>query len=712
MKKYDSCLPNRPSVVAGLFIMLSAISMAVPAQGTSSKLEEVVVTAQKVTENLQDAAISVTALSGDNIERSGIKDPIEMESRLPSVKFQVANTPVIVIRGVGTYNNQPGVDSAVAYTVDGTYLSHHPALMPVMFDINRVEAVRGPQGTLYGRNSNGGALNITTNKPVLDEYQASAAVTLGNYSAVGTELMGNAPLGDGIAIRAAVASDSHNPYFDDGSQGANNYAGRVRLLIAPSEDFDFLATVDYARKFHQGQGSSYCPPNSAYAACQGFNADPYDGYVGNTGDLSKAVFRIKNFGAYAEMNYRMDWGTLTSITNYRKYELENTWIWDFVEYRPDNDNKFFTQEIRLASPRGAPFEWVIGGFYSRESLNAIEAYDFFGIPSLDFRFDDGNMSSKAIFGQVTWPVTTGLRVTGGLRYTAEKKSMFGSATTYDLTGTIPTTVDTGAVNDEKKLTWKIGADFDLSPDSLLYASVSTGFKSGGVNQVPPGVGLSEVYEPEEIIAYQAGSKNRFMNDRLQINGEIFYYDYEGYQQYSQEADPTGTFPAVFFITVASQEATFYGGEIEASMLVSDAGKLDLYATFLHAKFDEFVVGAINNTGNEVQGAPDFTLGGAYEHTFHLNSGGEVNARINTQFVDGHYVANNNAPGSFQDSYTRTGINVSYLTPGRSWRVTAFVRNLEDEAVMASYADPISRGGDIGFLEAPRTWGVTVQWTMP
>ena len=224
--------------------------------------------------------------------------------------------------------------------------------------------------------------------------------------------------------------------------------------------------------------------------------------------------------------------------------------------------------------------------------------------------------------------------------------------------------------------------------------------------------MSETYEPEKITAYQFGSKNQLMNDRMRLNAEFFYYDYKGYQQYSQEADPTGFFPAVFFITVASQKATFYGGEAEASFLVSDAGKLDLSATYLHAKFDKFVVGSVNNTGNEVQGAPEYTFGGTYEHAFNLSNGSEIRAQVHSQYVAGHYVANNNAPGSYQDGYSRTGINVSYSTPNRAWTVTAFVRNLENNAVMASYADPISRGGDIGFLQAPRTWGATVKWSMP
>jgi len=697
------------STFTAMILPLSVAAQAQEEKGSGAGLAEVVVTAQKKEESAQSAPVSVTSVSGDAIAAAGIKDPIEIQNKLPGLEFQVANTPVAVIRGVGTYNNQPGVDSAVSYVVDGTYLSHHPALMPIMFDIRSVEAVRGPQGTLYGRNSNGGALNITTNKPVLGKFESSVTATAGNYSAFGSELMLNAPIGETAALRVAVANDNHDGYFRDGSQGADNFAGRVRFLAKPSDDLDVLVTADYAKKSHQGQGSAYCPPNSVYAACATVPWDPYAGYGGGQ---AGAHFKIENYGAYAEINYRTDAGTLTSLTNFRKYTLKNLWVWDFVDYEPDNDNRFVTQELRFArnTDSRTDLDWVVGAFYSREVLNAVEAYDFFGVPALRFNFDDGHMTSKAVFGQVTYPFTDRFSVTGGLRYTDEDKSMFGSATVFDATGTIPTTVPTGARMSEGRATWKGGLDYKVAEKSMLYASASNGFKSGGVNQVPPGLGLTDVYQPEKVLAYQLGTKNRFMNDRLQVNAEAFHYKYEGYQQYSQESDPTGVFPSVFFITQDSQRATFYGGEIEASILVSDNGQFDFAATFLHARFDEFVVGTINNTGHDVQGAPKNTFNAAYQHKFALSNGGEIRGWIGSQYVAGHYVANNNARGSFQSAYTKTDINLTYATPGRAWQATLFARNLEDEAVMASYADPISRGGDIGFLQAPRTYGVTVTWS--
>jgi iron complex outermembrane receptor protein len=700
------------AALCALYAICGAFTTTAYGQEMSgTTLEEVIVTAQKKEESLQDAPVSVSVLSGADIAAGAIKDPTGVQSKLPGIEFQYANEPVLVIRGVGTYNNQPGVDSAVAYVEDGTYLSHTAALTPILFDIQSIEAVRGPQGTLYGRNSNGGALSITTNKPVLDSWQASASLTAGNYGDVGSQLVLNAPIASTAAVRVAFATDNHEGYFADGSQGANDFAGRLRFLYEPSDALNVLVTADDARQHSLGQGSDYCPENSGYPACASVNkSDPYAGY--GPGHQT-GHYMVDNAGIYAEINYRMDWATLTSISNYRRYGLETLWVWDYVDYEPDSDNKFFTQEIRLASNSKAPgaLDWVVGAYYSMEWFNALESYNFFDLPSLRFRWNDATSTSRAVFAQVDYPIDESLKVTAGLRYTNEVKSQFGSATVYDATGTIPTTVATGAALNQGRVTGKFGLEYNLTAQSMLYASISNGFKSGGVNQVPPGIGLTQIYQPETVVAYQAGSKNRYDEDRIQLNAEAFYYDYKGYQQYTQESDPTHHFPSVFFITEASQKATFYGGEAEASFLVSSAGQLDLSVTGLHAVFDQFVVGAIDNTGHAVQGAPKYTVGAAYQHTVNCPGGGSLRGRLGTQVLAGHFIANENTPGSYQDTYSTTDATLTYTTPGRSWTLTAFARNLENRAIIESYADPISRGGDIGFLQAPRTWGATVSWTL-
>src|SRR5690606_9191148 len=205
--------------------------------------------------------------------------------------------------------------------------SHLQALPPIMFDIERIEVVRGPQGTLYGRNSNGGSLNIVTNKPVLDELQIGGGVTVGNYDALDMNFVANVPISDSLAIRAAAATDKRDPYFEDGSEGIDNRAARVRMLFAPADDFDFIATLEYSEIDDTGVGFAYCPPNSDKPACDGYPWRPYQGFgapgtfgtpEGPRGENPNYLTR-KNLGAYGELNYRLDRVTLTSITNWHKY---------------------------------------------------------------------------------------------------------------------------------------------------------------------------------------------------------------------------------------------------------------------------------------------------------------------------------------------------------------------------------------------------------
>jgi len=687
------------------------------AADSDSQLQEITVTAQRKEENLQKAAISLTALSGDDLAATGIRDPQDMQARLPGVQFQDSGLPSIMIRGVGTFNNQPGVDSAVLYSVDGTYLSHIHALPPTLFDIGRIEVVRGPQGTLYGRNSNGGSLNIITNRPVLNEYQGSLGVNLGNFDTVSGEAFANLPLGEKAAVRIAFANDKADPYFDDGSQKRDNWGTRIRLAYEPTDNLSFLATAEYSEQDAGNIGNAYCPPTSALPACEGVPWRPYGGFgapgsfvdgVGGSG-INPGYQTRKNYGAYAQLDWTTDIGTLTSVSSWHKFDERNSFVWDHIDYQPSNIDTFFTQEVRFASPAGSTVSWVGGLFYADEGIDALESYDYSGVPGIRTRIIDGKMESRAVFGEVTVPLTEALRATAGGRYTDERKDMPGSSTVYDATGTIPSTVLTGQVPaTERKFTWKAGLDYDLSDTHLLYAKVSTGFKSGGVNPVPQGLGLPETYAPETIKAYQFGSKNRFRDDHIQVNAEAFYYDYEGYQTVIQTSAPT-VFPGGFFTTANSQKARFRGGEVETVFRVLDRGTLSLAGTYLDAKFVEFVVGTTNMSGKEPQAAPRFTFSGAYDYLYTLASGAELRGQINSQWVADNYTRPNNAPASLQRQYTLTGLNGSYTTPDGVWTFSLFVRNLENDHVMRIYLPPNSRPGDGAFMMPPRLYGVGVRW---
>ncbi|WP_404712816.1 TonB-dependent receptor [Sphingomonas sp. MMS24-J13] len=671
----------------------------------STGLEEIVVTARRTSESLQKAPVAITAIGGDTLTRSGIKNLGDLQSRMPSVELSPATSvPILFIRGVGTFSTQAGIDSAVAYTIDGIFVAHPQAYPPVLVDIARVELLRGPQGTLYGRNSNGGAINFLTNEPVLNQVQASAALTLGNYAQVGTEGVVNVPLGDSVAIRAAFGSDKHSSYYRNGYSNAENSTGRIRLLVQPASNLRIIASVDRYRIHNDGAGFDYCPPNSTSPQCIGRPFVPWSGLKArDPGDFN----RIKTWGAYGQIDWTLPWATVTSLTSYR----DNNFLARQTQVTPSTASgfvqgvisKFFTQEVRLASAPSSPIKWLVGGYYAHETGPGTEIFYQDGF---NYFFSDPNLKSdsKAVFADVTVPISKTFRISGGIRYTDEDKSASGSL------ATVSTTKVTLPINDEfreKKVTWKAGAEFDVSDRSLLYGTVSTGFKSGGVNQVPAFPGFDGTYKPETVTAYQVGTKNRFFSNRVQLNAEAFYYDYRDLQALTVETDPAGKIPGFFLENSNSQKSTMYGGEIEATWAATPADRFTATVALLHAKFDRYLVGGQDLSGNHLMASPKYTIAGTYEHTFDLNNGAKLIFGIDSKLVAAHYMSNANEPGSLQNRYTRTNANLTYRTPNGHWEVIGFIKNMEKGAQQLAFVNTVD--GDTVLLYPPRTFGATVRW---
>jgi len=690
-------------VFAGLTTGAAMAQQPSTADEPSATIEDIVVTARRTSETLQNAPVAVTAVGGGVLERAGMTGLTELQSRLPAVEFQVAtSTPIITIRGVGTFSTQAGVDSAVAYTVDGIFLAHPQSYPPVFVDIARVESVRGPQGTLYGRNSNGGAINFVTNAPVLGQFDATVALTGGNYDTFGSEAVLNIPVGDKVAIRAAWGSNMHDGFYPDGYSDANDSVARLRLLIEPTDRIRMITSFDRYLVSNDGAGWDYCPPHTTSAACVGKSFRPFTGLDGrNPADFN----RTNTWAVYNELDVSLDWATLTSLTSYRDSDFLARQTQELgitsSSFIQGVESRLFTQEFRLSSPQDAPFQWIAGAFLARETGPATQTFYTNGIPY--FGSDPYLTStSKALFADVTVPVGSILRLMGGLRYTDEKKTVTGLVHTI---GETTTDLPIDQVFHMKRWTWKAGAELDVSDTSRIYGTVSTGFKSGGINQVPDVPGFTGSYQPETVTAYQLGSKNRLLDGKLQLNGELFYYDYKNFQALQVIRDTV--LPGFFIQTTNSQKSSMYGGELEAELAITRADRLSLAASWLHARFDTYIIGATNLSGNQIQAAPDFTLGGVYEHRFDFSSGARLTFSIDSKYVTGHYMANSNAPGSYQDDYTRTNASLSFETAKRNWQLSVFIKNIENGAQIGAFQP--TANGDIVLLNPPRTVGATLRW---
>ena len=721
-------------VVITVAVAASLSTGQVMAQSSGGALEEVVVTAQKRAESLQQAALSITALQGDAITSFNARDINDLQSHMPGVQFMSSGLTNTTIRGVGTYNNQPNVDDAVAWTVDGTYLVHHQAVPPILFDIKRIEVARGPLGTLYGKNSNGGAINVITNAPELGKWDARVKLGYGNYNSINSEAMVNIPVTEDMAIRVSFANDHADSYFEDGSNSKDRYAGRVRLLVEPSDNFNLTGTVAWSNVDDGNTGLSFCPPLADvahYPTCAGVKWKPYQGFGlpgqffanGKTGPVGKnpGFTQRENWSAYLEWNYSWDAATLTSISDYHKYDRQELLVWDFFSYSPTHHDEFISQEFRLASAASARYQWVVGAFIAFENSDGVEKFGAQVAPDYQrfamnnyYGVNNGRVDTRAVFGHVTIPIGDRFRINGGLRYTDERKDLPGEAGTGFLPGNgPPIIVQTGASLSEGKLTWSGGVEYDVTDHNMLYAKVNTGFKSGTVNQIPSTVtAVAAVSDPEEITAYQVGSKNDFLDGRLRANAEFFYYDYTGYQVVITASDPTGFFPGVFFPSVNSQKARYYGGEIETSYAIWDHGQLDVNLTLLSARHKKFITNSFDWSGHDVQRSPVYTIMAAYQHDWSLPNGGTLNGRISTMYVKGNYTQDsNNLPG-YEKSYSKTDAYMTYEHPGSHWSLTAWVRNLENSAVVAVGQSSAGRAGGYNvFMYPPRMYGVSVEYKM-
>jgi iron complex outermembrane recepter protein len=709
----------------GLAILLcSSAPLAVAAEGAdeagTAQLQEVVITAEKKTEDVQHAPIAIQTASQAQLEAVGVRSEQDLQNVVPAVRFGEAPSLVITIRGIGTQSTTGGNDLAAAASLDGVYLAKSAAMPSIMFDLNRVEIALGPQGTLVGRNSNAGVINIITNDPK-PQFEGSGTVQFGNYDALSTEGMINIPLGDKAALRVSGATNSHSNYHEDGSNDAHATAGRAKLLLTPIDDLRIIFSVDGSTFHNRSFEYAYCPPHSNVPACAGV---PWQPFTSNMGTNPDSHARIHTFGMSGQVDWDMPWASLTSITALRTYRDDNADLHRNFEFNNPGEgfgladytkDTFFTQELRLASRRSAPFTWVVGTFFSNEiqpdNLNYL--FKFLTPPtSFDYDMSHGHYTSEAVFGDVAVPITDRLRLRGGLRYTWEDKEQTGTAYVYPGAPPAgPALSATGIGGEEKlsRLTWKAGADFDITDHNLLYATGSNGFKSGGVNRVPDGSGLPLTYAPEFITAEEIGSKNRFFGDRLQVNLSAFHYRYEGYQSTTALNSPTGGF---YFATLSSQTATLYGGELEVKMLITPHDLFSVNLTEESSRFDQFILPAagIDWSGNHAPVAPNYTAGASYMHTFTLPGNNLLHAGVDTLLSGPFFVDPSNEPGSYQNAYTRTNASLSFDSPDTGWTVTAYIRNIENYGALNIWYSPIpgEPQKDIVGVDPPRTFGISIK----
>jgi len=519
---------KKSGAIARLFARLfgcspstTGTSCVVDASKTPS-LAEVVVTAQRRQENLQKAPVAVTAVAAEVFQKLGGGDVSVLQMVVPNVQISTNGSGggQIGIRGITTANTTDVGDPAVAFEIDGVYQARAQTQGSTLFDVDRIEVLRGPQGTLYGRNATTGVINVISKRPA-SEFSAEGYIEVGNYRAFTSFAALNAPVSDSVALRAAFISVNHDPTYDNGLTPSRNYgdqhenAGRLHLLIKPDEDWSVLLTGNYSRLAGNGGPFAMLFPSVP------LDSTPYKFQASEPG-----VLDLEQWSGGAVIDWTMLFGTLTydgAIHRSSLYDLIGanvpgpalTVIADPLNSRTQQ------HELRLANATDR-FKYVAGVYFFDEH----QVWNIYVRPAVAFLMPNEKQDSKAAYGQATYSMTDALRLTAGLRYTKDRKTRSGGNYSFDSSGNTALVLPNFADIGSSKINYRVGADYDFARAAMIYANYATGYKAGGFfDGAPP----NNTYAPENVASAEFGLKSRFLNSRLQLNVAVFNYKYTDFQ---------------------------------------------------------------------------------------------------------------------------------------------------------------------------------------
>lgn len=693
--------------------------------------EVIVVTATRRDTDIQSTPISVSALGGDQLSKAGAENIRNLTQLVPNIfvgeSGGAGSTPV-TIRGIGDNQLGLGGDGSVAIYIDGVYQGRPYANVFDFADVDRLEVLRGPQGTLYGRNATGGAINVITRKAT-DEPRFFADATFGNYDFVRLSAGGSGALVDGKVYAGVNAtwSDrsgySRNLFDGKDYNAEKTFNAQAHLRFAPTEALEIILRGDTGHNDASLVFTSYIEVLDP--ATFPFNPASVIGFT-DRDDLDKDNVDINSvppfedrdwWGGSVEINHEGQGFDFKSLTAYRENSLDESTDADATRfnlavYELFEDQKQFSQDLVFTSNGSGSIDWVLGASYYNEETVGYQHTEIpiFGPPV----FVDVNASNKtdayALFAEVTFALTDRLRVTGGLRYSDETKSYTFEQTSIGLD-------NISELSGELSFdawTPSIVVDYRANDSVYLYASANQGFKSGGFSAINPVAlatspdGRPDAFGPEDVVAYEIGAKTNWLGDRATVNAALFYYDYKDIQ--TNATDAIG-----FAKVVPAGKAEVSGAEIEGRFALTPELELNFAASYLDAEFKSAVsfpdgLGGVTSrdlNGNSLPRAPkeSLALGVNYSKDY---SFGTLDFRLDGKYVGASFLTEANDKRLQQQSYTNLNARASYQTPNDRVRVTAFVHNITDvrpRAFGSVILGTVARGP----LMPPQTYGVKLSY---
>lgn len=687
-------------------------------------LEEVVVTAQKREQNLQDVPISVTAISTEEMNSLTLVSSRDLGNHIPGLIVGGANNgrPEYFIRGVGVEDFQAGTGNAVALYRDGVLLGSSFGASTQLFDMAQVEILRGPQGTLWGKNTTGGLINFISKLPeVGGEMSGYGSITVAQYGDFIFEGAVGFPINDTMAGRVSIKHNQSDGKFDyvgpeaqgDGGGGDWN-ALRAQLAWEPNEQLSALVAFTYGDLDGEMRpqksigtappaGQTSCSnPGRLGTDCQnwGFTAtdDPHEssGFRG--------LEEIKNRALSLTVTYDFENITLTSISAFEKAERLANQDTDgsptqLLQSTFDDDFEGFTQELKFASTGDGSLQWQAGFWYQTSDLDYFRS-NYIGVFGGTSRAISQNIETDTwgVFGEVTYNFTDRLTGIAGYRYTQDEREgdllssnlaapipgFNGTPLDKDLRESLPSAITgniSGRGDDWTEPSWKLSLSYSLTDEINTYVTVSEGFRGGDFNAGATDDASFQVTDPEFLTSYEIGLKAQFESVRLNLSA--YKYDYEDKILLAELDPPPGSTAGTTLLLFNAAELDIQGIDFELDWQVTEQLRVDLGAAYIDAEFDapgDLRVGFAGESidGNMPANTPEFSWDAIVTYAVETKNGGTWNFQYDVTWKDDLFFTNLNEFGSREDSYALHGLSIGYQAPEENWDVRVWVKNLDDE----------------------------------
>ena len=701
-----------------LFVWASTLA----AQGTGLEIEEIIVTAQKREQNLNDVSVAVTVFTGNDIRQQRLAQPIDLAAQTPNLNINetFGNTITNVsIRGLGLNDYAVNNNPAAGIYIDEVYLVSPAMLGFQLFDMERVEVLKGPQGTLYGRNTTAGAMRFISNKPT-KEFEGYLSADYGRYDHFLLEGALSGQIAEGLTGRVAVQTSQRTDGFQlnratgDKVGEIDRTAWRGLLNWKPSEDVDILLNV------HGGVDKSdtlLVKLDNVFTPVDDGIADPYSSSAGNDTELDN-----ENYGASLTINWDLsDSLTLTSVTGYEDYERSHDEDRDGTTLvQLDglflNEIEQVSQELRLTYVRD-DYVLIGGVFYERDEVSTRDRFDsndllpLFG-PAFATAQAIGNeyaqdSDSYAVFGHAEWQLHEDWKFIAGLRYTEEDKE-FKDAFTFLLVGEDRTEIQVfppvGYDYSVSNLSGKVGIDYTGFDNALLYASFSRGFKSGNFQgQLTFNPADLQPFGKELVWAYEIGAKTQLLNNSLQFNLSAFFYDYEGVQIYGSIYQ--SVVGPLFGIANAG-DAEVYGAEFDLLWKAAEGLDIRLGLGLLDTEITDSILHPYVATGSKLPNAPEVNFNALVRYEWRLAGNLVADIMFDTSYKDDvSYDIVRQPPQALEDGYWISNARAGVASADGSWGIHVWGKNITDEVYRTQVLT-----SSVGFGEnygLPATYGVSV-----